>query len=535
MKYFLYARKSSEDKAKQVQSIPDQLRILRELARQRGLQILDTITDIKSAKAPGRTGFTNMIQRIQAGEADGIICWKVDRLSRNSVDGGTLMWMLQNSSIREIITPERVYYPQDNTLLLSVEFGLATQTIRDLSTNVKRGMKSKIEKGWLPTVAPIGYVNEKQGIKGQKRIFPDPVYFPIINGLWLHLLQNRCSMMQLYTYMQSECPIFLSGKIMAFSSFHRLFQNKFYCGLFYWSGDTHTGAHEPMITLSQFEEAQTYLFQKHGIRERNLQFDLKGEFRCGTCGALITAEQHKKYVKAAKEDRIYRFYRCHRRKSGIECHEKPLSEPKLEAQILERLSNLQLPDEIIQFGIKTLDAMQSQSEESIAEKQFQRELCDITTKIETIGNNLAEERDSDARTLMMRRLNELRVTQRKLAEDRDAAKTKRKNQHVEIRNSLGLIHNAKRVFVSGTKDQKRAILRGIGSNWKLSDKKLSCEPNFVAVALEKTKQLHSADIAMFEPEQAQLGTSKTLSHELTTTIWSGRRESNPCHQVGNLR
>lgn len=535
MKYFLYARKSTEDKARQVQSIPDQLRILTELAKQRGLQIIETITDIKSAKAPGRIGFTNMMQRIQAGEADGILCWKIDRLSRNSVDGGTLMWMLQNSNIREIITPERTYYPQDNTLLLSVEFGLATQMIRDLSTNVKRGMRSKIENGWLPTVAPIGYLNEKQGIKGQKRIFPDPTYFPIIKGLWLYLLQNRCSMMQLYTYMQSECPIFLNGKIMAFSSFHRLFQNKFYCGLFQWKGETYTGAHEPMITLSQFEEAQTYLFQKHGIRERNLQFDLKGEFRCGTCGALITAEQHKKYVKAAKEEKIYRFYRCHRRKSGVKCHEKPLSEPKLEAQILEYISNLQLPDEIIQFGVKTLDSMQSQSEETIAEKQLKRELCDIAAKIEIVENNVAEERDSDARTVMMRRLNQLKVIQRKLAEDQEAAKAKRMNQNVEIRNSLDLIHNAKRVFVSGTKDQKRAILRGIGSNWKLSAKQLSCEPNFVAAALEKTKQLHSADIVAFEPEKTQVETTKNPTCELTTTIWSGRRESNPCHQVGNLR
>ena len=95
MKYFLYARKSTEDKKKQIQSIDDQIRVMSEIAKEKHLEIVDTITDEKTAKSPGRKGFTKMIERIQEGEAEGILCWKLDRLARNMIDGGNVIWLLQ--------------------------------------------------------------------------------------------------------------------------------------------------------------------------------------------------------------------------------------------------------------------------------------------------------------------------------------------------------------------------------------------------------------------------------------------------------
>ena len=57
---------------------------------------------------------------------------------------------------------------------MSVELGMANQFVLDLSNNTKRGLRAKVEKGWLPGVAPIGYVNEKHAEKGDKAIIPDP-------------------------------------------------------------------------------------------------------------------------------------------------------------------------------------------------------------------------------------------------------------------------------------------------------------------------------------------------------------------------
>lgn len=59
-KYFLYARKSTEDDDKQVMSIESQLYELREFARKEKLEIVSEFQESKSAKTPGlrRAGTT---------------------------------------------------------------------------------------------------------------------------------------------------------------------------------------------------------------------------------------------------------------------------------------------------------------------------------------------------------------------------------------------------------------------------------------------------------------------------------------------
>src|ERR1035437_8863138 len=99
MRYFLYARKSTDVEDKQVLSIEAQLSELRALARQEKLEIVQEFIEKKSAKMPGRPIFNEMIARIQKGEAQGIVCWKIDRLARNPVDGGQVQWLLQNGTI----------------------------------------------------------------------------------------------------------------------------------------------------------------------------------------------------------------------------------------------------------------------------------------------------------------------------------------------------------------------------------------------------------------------------------------------------
>src|SRR5438477_3853842 len=91
--FFIYARKSTDDPQRQVRSIDDQLAELRELARKEQLEVVHAFVEKQTAKRPGRPIFNDMLARIEKGEASGILAWHPDRLSRNSLDAGKLIYL----------------------------------------------------------------------------------------------------------------------------------------------------------------------------------------------------------------------------------------------------------------------------------------------------------------------------------------------------------------------------------------------------------------------------------------------------------
>src|SRR4029077_13162612 len=125
-----------------------------------------------------------MMQRLYHGEAQGIICWKLDRLARNPVDGGSVIWAIKQHGIR-VMTPAQNYAREDdNIMLMYIEFGMAQKYVDDLSKNVKRGLKTKLGQGWQPGVASVGYLNHTVKQTGEKIIINDPERFPLVRKMW---------------------------------------------------------------------------------------------------------------------------------------------------------------------------------------------------------------------------------------------------------------------------------------------------------------------------------------------------------------
>lgn len=168
--YLIYSRKSSEAEDRQVLSIESQTRELKNLASKLNIRISEVLMESKSAKEPGRQIFNQMMQKVYRGEVAGILCWKLDRLARNPVDGGSIIWAIKQHGIK-VITPAQSFgRDDDNTILMYIEFGMAQKYVDDLSKNVKRGLKTKLGQGWQPGVAPVGYLNHTVKYTGEHTV-----------------------------------------------------------------------------------------------------------------------------------------------------------------------------------------------------------------------------------------------------------------------------------------------------------------------------------------------------------------------------
>ena len=346
--YAMYCRKSSESDDRQAESIPAQLEILRSLAKKNGLIVLKTYTESKSAKAPNREKFNEMMNSIEKHGAKGILCWKMNRLSRNPIDPGRLQWLLQEKKIEEIVTPNKIYTDFDSDLVMAVEGGMANKFIRDLREDTKRGIDRKIEKGWKPGLAPVGYQNDSFKKQGDKTISPHPLYFELVRKIFNLALTGNYSVLKLYENALEMNIKNNLGKPISRTQMYTLLTNPFYTGVFIYGGRTFDGAHLPMISLEEYEIIQGNLHQRSQPRGINHDWVMTGFIRCGICNRQITAEQHVK-----KNGKVHCYYKC-TGKYRYGCTQAYVPQAKLEEAAYKYLGKIKLSSRFVEWAIKVL-------------------------------------------------------------------------------------------------------------------------------------------------------------------------------------
>jgi site-specific DNA recombinase len=388
MKHFIYSRKSSEDDDRQALSIVAQLSELGAMAQANNLSIVDTLTESKSAKEPGREVFNEMLRRIEGGEANAILTWKLDRLARNFDDGGRIIGMLQRGVIQEIRTFEKTYLPSDNVLTIAVELGMANQYVRDLSVNIRRGIREKIRRGICCAKAPLGYINEPR----LRTIEPHPKIFPKLKRIFEEFSKGDQTLMDFQRALTSAGILGpRSGKPLRLSPIGKILRNPFYYGAFVHKGEVHQGVHQPMMTKKMFDEIQEILLDtgkpQNGYRKQK-GFLFLNFANCASCGHAITAERHIK-----RSGLKFHYYRCTHKSKKHPCDDRSYTRQELfESEVKRNSELLTLPDE---WKEKFLARIENWSEDALDRKQTEIErlkakLASLKGKLQRINNAFAE-------------------------------------------------------------------------------------------------------------------------------------------------
>ena len=528
--FFLYARKSSESEDRQVQSIDDQINRLKGLANSLDLEIKAVLTEAMSAKKPNcRPVFAKMLERIEKGEADGILCWEINRITRNPVDSGKISWMLQQNVLKCIQTMEKQYLPDDNVLLFNVESGMANQFIIDLRKNSRRGMEGKVERGWYPALAPLGYLNDRL----ENTIYPDPDRFALVRKMWSLMLTGTVPPTRIVKIANAEWGFRTpkrkrsGGHELSTSVIYKIFGNIFYTGSFQWAGQVHKGNHERMVSPEEYDRVQVLLGRKGRPRSKGHEFAYTGLMRCAECGSMYTATEKIKLIRGTGRLKKYVYYHCTRRKKGVVCSQRsPMTLKELEVQVEQLLErNTILPE----FQRWALDVLNKQNDKEIAERtkiyesqhktvvQTQRELDNLTRmryREQIDDDTFAQERD---------------LLQSKLTKLKDNLR------HTEVRaekwielteKTFNFAACARKAFAAGDLSTKREIFAALGRNFLVKGKILSLEANDWFVPIQ-------AAYSPLKVEYSRLELNKNISvkakQEAKTSLairWQARKESN---------
>ena len=378
LRYFIYARKSSESEERQARSIEDQLRETWELAIREGHTIIGEYTEAQTARKPGRSKFNEMLDRIEAGEADAILSWHPDRLARNTLDGGRIVYLLSTAQLAHLTFANFWFENTSQGLLhLNMAFSQSQYYSDNLSENIRRGIKSKLERGIYPNRAKHGYFNHPKS----REIMPDPQTFPLIQQMFHLYASGKYGLAELGVHMYELGLTGWAGNPLSGSQVQRTLKDPFYYGAFMFNGEKYQGTHEPAVSKQVWDSAQTAMRNrgKAKNRRRKHDFAFSGFLRCAECGHAITAEIQKGH----------HYYHCTKRSKTIECTPSYVREEDIAEQFRGLLDQLaQCPDTWLK---KMLAEIEKEESGANTKKRSEMKVLDTEQKkIQTRLSRLAD-------------------------------------------------------------------------------------------------------------------------------------------------
>ncbi len=568
-RFFMYCRKSSEDKDRQAASIPSQEKELTEIVNRNDLKVIRIIRESQSAHHKGRPLFNQMIADIEQGKANGILVWDLNRIGRNLTDLTIVVDLMENGYLDVITTRNRTYHNNaDDKADIAEDLVHAKEYSDKLSEIVKRGNRRKFfdHKEWSGT-PKIGYVTIRDELTGRSRQEPDEERFSLLQKAGKLIINGMHTVGQALYTLNNEWgfktrPTRKFGrKELSRSAFYRFLKDPFYYGLLERKLDgkaySQKGNHVPMFTKEEFDLLQIRLGSKGKPHRSDHEFPYKNSLKCGECEGAITAYElwqimcprcKKKFAKGKLTESCrhcgkkiiemvnpkvlhYIYYSC-TKKTNPDCTQGNIEIKKLEGMIDNELKKFEIPEEFATWAIKYLHEVTSDTEKTQSDhaKYLQKQLEDCLRQIQNLLNLKTRPDNADGSLLSE---NEYISKRKELLEQKESLSQQILKIDQEVNKWVTLTEDtfkfacyARYWLAKGDIKTKNFILSKLGYNLTLKDRNLLFDQPKPFFLIQKGKEEVQKLALAFEPNKEIITPTQMLNLEPICISWRRGRDSN---------
>lgn len=327
----IYARYSSDKQTEQ--SIEGQLRYCNQYAQMHGYSIIGNYIDRAiSGTSDNRPQFQQMIADSAKKQFQFIIVWKLDRFARNRYDSAIYKNKLKKNGVKVISATEGIGEGNESIILEAVLEAMAETYSKQLSENVRRGMKESALKGnSTGGTVPLGYKieNGKLTIEEKEAEIVKYVFEEYAAGT---------KKSKIIEDLNNKGYRTRQGKKYSINSFtSTFFHNKKYIGLYHYNDIEVEGACPAIVDEETFIKCQKRAEQnkrQRGHNKAKIEYLLSGKLFCGHCGAKMTGD-----CGTSKNKTKHYYYACTERRKNGTCDKMREDKGFIEWYVVEQTVN----------------------------------------------------------------------------------------------------------------------------------------------------------------------------------------------------
>lgn len=328
-RYFSYVRVSTQRQGTSGTSLTEQLSAIERYARQWNLNIVKQYEERETAAKTGRPIFLEMLKALKHGKANGIIVHKIDRSARNLKDWAELGTLIDNGIEVHFANESLDLNSRGGRLSADIQAVVASDYIRNLREETKKGIYGRLKQGLYPFPARVGYLD---GGKGKPKQL-DQIQAPLVKQAFEFYASGRIGLDALVEKMFELGLRNKNNRKISRNGLVCILRNTFYMGLIKIdvTGELFAGQHQPIISKELFDDVQNVFAGKRTRKNVRHFFIFRRHINCRMCQNRLIPERQKGNV----------YYRCHTKY----CPQKTLREEIIEKELIKSYQKLKLNED----------------------------------------------------------------------------------------------------------------------------------------------------------------------------------------------